>query len=279
MMMITTFFSRVSALVNESIVKKVTIAFIAIIGIWNITKLPYYMSFGNDGNTSYNSHGIELSINLGHWVKGYRSKKMRTPPCNFLLVHASLGLTIVSMMILTLINQAWRKRYCKPFFIFAIIEGFHALPASWINDAGLTPLFLLACGLLIGMGYWGLKTNESYSKDPEKAEKEFLIQYSVITLVNCFAAFLETPNIIAAFKSKEATGTFHDYGDEPHKLFGHTIYDALPEKVGYTIFVLFTVSAWFIWPLLLLDIEVPLENERGIPKNEENIDETTQLVS
>jgi abortive infection bacteriophage resistance protein len=45
------------------------IAFLAIVALWNVTKLPYYLSFNNDGNTAYNDHGIELSINLGHWVK------------------------------------------------------------------------------------------------------------------------------------------------------------------------------------------------------------------
>jgi hypothetical protein len=48
---------------------KIIIALLAVTGIWNICKIPYYMSYGQDGNTSYSDHGIELSINLGHWVK------------------------------------------------------------------------------------------------------------------------------------------------------------------------------------------------------------------
>lgn len=48
---------------------KVLIAFLAIVGLWNVMKLPYFMAYGNDGNTSYSDHGVELSINLGHWVK------------------------------------------------------------------------------------------------------------------------------------------------------------------------------------------------------------------
>jgi hypothetical protein len=250
---------------------KLVIAFIAIVALWNVTKLPYYMSFGNDGNVSYDSHGIELSINMGHWVKGYRSKKMRTPACNFILVHAALGITIVFMMIFTLIKKSWRKRYCKPFFWFAIIEGVHALPASLINDAGLTPLFLFACALLIGMGSWGLVTEKRYFENEARAEKNLLIQYIVVTIVNCFAAFLETPNIISALKSKSADGTFLNYGDEPHRLVGHTLYDALPEKVGMTIFLGFTFVVWFIWPLLLL--QIPHQSEEN-----DRVDEATRLL-
>ena len=256
---------------------KAAIAFMAIVALWNITKLPFLMSFGNDGNVAYNSRGVELSINLGHWVKGYRSNKMRTPPCNFMLVHSALGLTILFMMILSLINQTWRKRYCKPFFWFAIIEGIHAIPASLANDGGFKPLFLLACALLVGTGVWGLETNKRYFDKEARAEKHLFIQYTVVTIVNSFAAFLEVPNMISAFKSKTADGTFHSHGDEPHKVFGHTLYDALPEKVGMTIFLGFTIAVWFIWPLLLLDLKKPRQNEENSNGND-TVSEATRLL-
>jgi hypothetical protein len=256
---------------------KAVIAFIVIIAILNVTKLPYFMSFGNDGNVSYNSHGIEVSINLGHWVKGYRSAKQRAPACNFFLIHATLGLTILFMMILTLVKETWRKKYCKPFFWFAIIEGVHAIPASLINDSGFTPLFLFACALLIGMGIWGLETNKRYIENEARAEKLLFIQYTVVTLVNCFAALLESLQMIKAFKSKTAEGTFHDTGDEPHRLFGHTLYDALPEKVGMTLFLGFTFVVWFIWPLLLLDLKMPHQNEENSTRNDK-INEAMRLL-
>mmetsp|Transcript_5199 Transcript_5199/g.8876 ORF Transcript_5199/g.8876 Transcript_5199/m.8876 type:complete len:270 (+) Transcript_5199:126-935(+) len=256
---------------------KAAIAFMAIVALWNITKLPFLMSFSNDGNVAYNSRGVELSVNLGHWVKGYRSNKMRTPPCNFMLVHSALGLTILFMMILSLINQTWRKRYCKPFFWFAIIEGIHAIPASLANDAGFKPLFLLACALLVGTGVWGLETNKRYFDNEARAEKHLFIQYTVVTIVNSFAAFLEVPNMISAFKSKTADGTFHSHGDEPHKVFGHTLYDALPEKVGMTIFLGFTIAVWFIWPLLLLDLKKPRQNEENSNGND-TVSEATRLL-
>ncbi len=50
------------------IVNKVIMGFVALVAIWNLTKLPYYLGFNNDGNETYNdSTGVELSINLGHW--------------------------------------------------------------------------------------------------------------------------------------------------------------------------------------------------------------------
>jgi hypothetical protein len=49
--------------------KKVIIGTLLFVATWNLTKLPFYVSFNNDGDVAYNSHGIELSINLGHWLK------------------------------------------------------------------------------------------------------------------------------------------------------------------------------------------------------------------
>jgi len=250
------------------------ITFIAIVFIWNVTKLPFYMAFNNDGNEYYNSHGVELSINLGHFVKGYRSLKMRTPPCNFLLVHAGLGLTQLGFMMLSLINTSWRKKYCIPFFIMAILHGFHIMPAAWINDGGFTPLFMTACILLIAMGVWGLYTKSTYEKDPELGEKNFMIQYSAIAFINYAAAFLEVPNIMKAFKSKSEDGEFKSYGDEPHKLWGHTPYSVLPEKVGMTVFLALILIVWFAWPLYLLQFAKPDKKD-----DRETVNETTSLVA
>ena len=250
---------------KSEILVKIAIAFLAIICIWNLTKMPYYLGYGHDGNTSYESHGIELSINLGHWVPGYRSHQMRTPPCNFLLVHTALGITLVVMMILTLVKKSWRKKYCVPFFWFSIFEGIHAVPASLINDAGFMPLFMVACTLLIGSGIYGLITNSKYAEDPEKAEKTIFILYVIITVVNSFAGILEAPNIVSAFSYKADHGEFLSYGDEPKPIFGHTIYDKFPENIGLTVFLAFTFGAWFVWPLLLVNLDIePAKKGRGL---------------
>jgi FtsH-binding integral membrane protein len=256
----------------NSLATKGLIGFLLVIVLWNVTKLPFLMSFNNDGDVEYNSHGIELSINLGHWVKGYRSKKMRTPACNFMLVHAALGITCVCMMILSLIKKSWRKKYCVPFFIFAIVEGLHAFPASILNDSPfLVKLFICACILLVGSGVWGLQTIFNYDTNPQKAEKNLFIQYSIVTVVNSAAAFLETPNIIAALKAHEEDGVWTTYGETPHSKFGHTVYDKLPEKVGMTIFLGFCFVFWFIWPLYLTQIkgdDDDKKEEKGVGENE-----------
>lgn len=257
---------------DSQLAKRSFVIFLAVVILWNVTKLPFLMAFNNDGNVFYNSHGMELSINLGHWVKGYRSVKMRTPPCNFLLVHSAMGLTLLAMVILVVLKVERRRKYCMFFYIFAICEGIHAIPASIVNDAGLAPLFILACALLIGSGVWGIWTKWVYDKDPAIAEKNMLIQYAIITTVNSFAAFLETPQIIKALKSKdEKTGLFENYGDEPHASFGHTLYDQFPEKIGMTVFIVFTSIIWVVWPILLVT------STQSDPSNTSSAEETLSL--
>ena len=82
-------------LTNSQLSKRRFIVFLALIILWNATKLPFLMAFNNDGNEFYNSHrGIELSINLGH-CKGYRSLRTPTPPLNcIVLVHADMSLKL-----------------------------------------------------------------------------------------------------------------------------------------------------------------------------------------
>lgn len=159
------------------------------------------------------------------------------------------------------------------FYIFAICEGIHAIPASiFYNNAGLAPLFILGCALLIGSGVWGIWTKWVYDKDPAIAEKNMLIQYAIITTVNSFAAFLETPQIIKALKSKdEKTGLFENYGDEPHASFGHTLYDQFPEKIGMTVFIVFTSIIWVVWPILLVT------STQSDPSNTSSAEETLSL--
>ena len=181
---------------------------------------------------------------------------MRTPPGNYLLVHMSLGLTILAMMILSLINSKWRKPYCVPFFYFCIVEGIHAVPASLINDSAfLRGLFMFACVGLVGTGHWVLQTKKNYDQDPVKAEKNLFLQYSFATIINSAAAVLETMNIVTAFKSKSETGTFSTYGEDPHPKFGNTLYDQFPEEIGRNVTFIFWLVAWFIWPLAILKIQ------------------------
>ena len=234
--------------------KKALIAFLAVCGLWNVAKLPYFMSFNNDGNVSYAKHGIELSINLGYWIKGYRSLKMRAPACNFFLVHASTGVMLLAMVILTIIKAERRKKYCMPFFVFSIIMGLHTMPAALINDGGFATLFTFACSLLIGSGIWGIHTKLNYDKDPKTAEKNLLIQYVIVAITNVAASFIEAPHIINAFSGRDENGNFQVVSEEPHKFVGNTVYDKFPEKIGMTYFLLLTIIGWGLWPLYLVAI-------------------------
>ena len=254
------------------------ISFMMVVLLWNITKLPFYMAFNNDGNDEYNKRGIELSINLGHWVPGYRTVKMRTPACNFILVHATIGITLLFMMILTLIRKKWRKKYCVPFFCFSIVHGIHSFPAAIINDSlFLRILFIVACVGLIGSGLWGLKTNRDYEQDRVKGDLHLLICYIIIAVINSVAAVLEGNNIFVAYRGKD-NGVFEltEYGDEPHKRFGNTLYDALPEKVGMAVFLGFVFAVWFVWPMYLLQVGKD-DSEEVVAKK--NTNETTPLTS
>jgi hypothetical protein len=96
-----------------------------------------------------------------------------------MLVHSAMGLTLLAMVILVVLKVERRRKYCMIFYIFAICEGIHAIPASiFYNNAGLAPLFILGCALLIGSGVWGIWTKWVYDKDPARAEKNMLIQYA-----------------------------------------------------------------------------------------------------
>jgi len=126
---------------------------------------------------------------------------------------------------------------------------------------------------LVSMGIWGLQT---YGQDPVKAEKSLLIQYATITFINAFAAVLEARNIFSAFKSKAKDGAFPIASEGPHENFGHTIYDKLHEQVGFTIYVVFCVAGWFIWPLFIVQIQkqstrTPCTILKMITRNRENI--------
>ena len=54
----------------STIIGKVIMGFVSLVALWNLSKVPFYLAFNNDGNDSYgDSTGVELSINLGHWFE------------------------------------------------------------------------------------------------------------------------------------------------------------------------------------------------------------------
>ena len=178
---------------------------------------------------------------------------MRSCPWNFLLLHSILGITILIMMILTLLNKKWRKKFCVYFFYFGIVEGIHAFPICYINDSPMRMLFILACFLLVIPSIWGLHTNKTYAKNPEKAEKHLLIQYTILTVTNAFGGVLEMPRIVRALNYHSQHNEWESFGDKPHRSVGNTFFDKYgPRKeIGLLIFVLYCVAVGILWPLSL----------------------------
>ena len=127
--------------------KKIIILFIVGLCAWNLTKIPYLISFDStDVSDDYAKHGLEGSINLGHWVEGYHGTKLKSPSINFLAVHSVIGITVLMMMAFSLISPKLRRKHGLLFFIFAILLGVHTLPAALLMDGSFKRiLFSYTC--------------------------------------------------------------------------------------------------------------------------------------
>jgi len=236
--------------------RKVLIFFLFFLSAWNFTKVGYYMQFNPLGDSEYEKGGLTGSINLYYWLDGFRSSKLHSPACNFLLVHISFGSTVLVMMALSLIKTKWRRKYGWWFFTSTNLLAFHTIPAAWgMNKKPLQYLFTFTCVWCIVSAFFGYKTLKNYDKDPVKAEKHLLIEYSLITLGAYGAGFAEFSGIGAKVKYRLAEGVWKHYGDTPDPKFGHSVYDMLPEKVGMTIFFVWMAIVWFLWPVKLLKID------------------------
>lgn len=163
--------------------KKLVIFCLLFLVAWNATKIPFYIAFDSNGDSDYEKGGLTGQINLHYWIKGYTSAKLHSPACNFVLVHVAIGSTVLIMMAMSLVKQAWRRKYGYYFFSFAILLGTHTLPASWVMpQLPLRILFLCTCALVMVNGVLGLRTLANYDRDPVKAEKDLAMEYGLITL-------------------------------------------------------------------------------------------------
>ncbi|HSH74293.1 MAG TPA: hypothetical protein VLA09_01200 [Longimicrobiales bacterium] len=230
--------------------KKILVFFLVGLCAWNVTKIPYYIAFDTaDTADAYVQHGLEGSINLGHWVDGYHGTKLKTPAVNFLLVHNVVGITVLIMMALSLAKQGWRRKYGRPYFAFAIVLGVHTLPAAWMMDAAVRKyLFTATCAWVIGAAIWGFFTLRSYDADPERSERHLLIQYALIALGAYGAGFAEFYQIGKNTVSRFTEGIWPDFGPLPHPLVGQTPYDVPAVWIGYAVFALWVAIVWVIWP-------------------------------
>lgn len=130
------------------LLKAIGFFFCAFIPIWNITKLPYYLTTTKNqpatsltydaarcnntdgGKIEYWCHGTEGSINIGHWA-GYRSGKIISDPITFLSIHVTIGATLLLLSSSTIFYPSLRRKYGYPFFICSILLGAHTLPVCF----------------------------------------------------------------------------------------------------------------------------------------------------
>jgi hypothetical protein len=176
---------------------------------------------------------------------------------NFMAFHCTLGITILGMSVLAMTNKMYRKTYGKVFFLITIVHGLHTLPASVINDSTfLVVLFAAACILEALLSVWGLNVLASYNKDPAGSDDKLSKQYLGITCINAAAAVLEVPQINKALAFKAENGYFQAYYENKHHpRFGNTIYDLLPEKVGFGLTIAAICGFWIVWPIMLVSID------------------------
>ena len=177
---------------------------------------------------------------------------------NFMAFHCTLGITLLGMSCLAMTNKVYRLKYGKVFFLITIVHGIHTLPASVINDNPfLVVLFVVACVLEAILAVWGLNVLGTYAKDPAGSDVKLYQQYLGITCINAAAAVLEAPQINKALAFKAENGYFKTYyDDKAHpKWFGNTIYDLLPEKVGFGLTVAAICGFWILWPIMLVSID------------------------
>ena len=239
---------------TKKVLRQFLIFSLLFVVIWNCSKVPYYIGFDANGDTSYEKGGLSFSINLSHWVKGYQWVKLHTPACNFLLVHIAFSSTVLIMFVLSLINNGWRKKYGYYYFAFTILLGAHAFPAAWTMNRDLTKYSItLLSVMVIIASLFGFYTLKRYDTDPGVAEKSLLIEYSVIGASSgMLAGGTEAYGIISGFLYKMENGAFKDYGNAPDPLFGNSVYDIIPEKIGLAFFFVFTAIVWVWWPIKLL---------------------------
>lgn len=231
--------------------KGILLFFLVGLCVWNVTKIPYYIAFDPANVTDeYVSHGLEGSINLGHWVEGYHGTKLKTPAINFLAVHNVVGITVLMMMAFSLVRPTLRRRFGLPFFGFAILLGAHTLPAAWMMDGAFRKyLFTATCVMVIGAALFGLVVLRRYERYQPSSEKYLLIAYSLITLGAYGAGFAEFYQIGSNTIARLRSGIWPDFGPLPHDLTGLTPYDRFPEAIGFTVFALWIGIVWVVLPL------------------------------
>ena len=167
------------------------------------------------------------------------------------------------------------KKYGIYYFAFTILFGVHAIPAAWTvmyaanpEYAKLYGVMVFDCLMVITAALFGLYTLKNYDNDPIKAEKNLLIEYSIITCGALGGGCLEGLGVIFNFLYKTNNGVYKDYGNTPDPLFGHTVYDLISETFGLVFFCAFAAIVWFCWPIKILQDHAN-ETSFGIKEEDE----------
>jgi hypothetical protein len=240
---------------------------------WTASKLPYYFQFDPNGDTAYEKSGLSISINLSHWLPGYKSSKMHSPVNNFILVHVGFGATVLIMMTLAIIDGSYRKRFGRYFFAFGFLLGLHTIPAAvTMNAVSLKILFTFTCLLTMTASVFGYRTLRNYKGEFDaKAERHLAIEYGIVTFCAYGAGFAEFTGIFSRVKFRLANGYWRSYGDTPDPKFGHGLYCMLPESVGMTIFVGIVIVFWVWWPIKLLKIKNDPASKSNASRNDGSV--------
>ena len=270
--------------IDFKIVAKKTIFFLLLVlSVWTSTKVPYYIGFDRNGDDYYDKLGLEGSINLVHWIHsngGYHGSKLKTPAINFLLLHVVIGITLLILIALTLINSAWRRQYGYVTYTFAILLGGHTLPAAIASDVPwMRWVFTITCIYVIATAVLGFRTLSNYDKTPVLGEKYLAIQHYVIAFGAWGAGFAELFGIMKNVSGKAESGTWPTHGEGPHPLSGTTIYNHVPEQVGWTMCGIIIAVMWVAWPMYLLKVDTQAETSNHVQKCNRSIHENTPLNS
>jgi hypothetical protein len=260
---------------KESVVKKIVFFFLVGLCAWTFTKIPFLMAYSPIGDDDFNKAGVTATVNLVQMIHGgggYHGNKVKSPAANFILVHAMFGITILIMIAMTLVKSSLRRKYGYATFTFTIIFGLHTFPAAcqhvlWIPFC-FTNSYVMVAAL------FGFRTLRLYDRNPAVCERHLEIEHYIIAFGAWGAGFTEIfvgiiPNIIARNK----TGLWPAPNFEgPHPLAGHTLYDVLPESVGYNLFLALVAIVWVAWPMYLLTVETKVTNTRTNTHTQDEIE-------
>jgi len=250
---------------------------------WNVTKLPYYFvsdelqpatnvtwnaaRCGNEKGVSdvYWCYGLEGSINLEHWVKGYHGGKLHTPSIFFVGLHAIMGCTVLTLSTLTIVWPQIRKRFGYSFFILAFILGAHTFPSTLLVSPfpklvlfAFTAVGVMICSL-IGFGtlIFQNKIKEPY------VERIILACYIIISIGACGAGMAEFYSIFSRSMKKQSLGYWPSDGPRPDPMTGHSVYDGK----GLEAFGIVFSIGWIAVVCVIMPIMEILKLTNKIPQN------------